>query len=267
MKVIVYTPSYNKKHQEILANFAEGIPNAIIKDQSEYEPCDVAVIFGWYKYAYSPTMQKKAIIDKHPRDKLIVVESAFVKRGEYYQAGWGGFAGDADFRSEDSDSKRWEQIGVELKPWRKSKGPVIVCGQLPRDTQVQDVDHLKWCKTTFRAVQKLGLDVRFRPHPKVDDPAIYKIHSKYHDKSSIKDLNASCFITWNSTSSIDALIEGIPAITMNRSSMAWPITQHDIEDCLNLKYPDRTEFFNKLGYSQWTLEEMQEGLVWQHLTR
>lgn len=152
MKVAVYKPDYNERHQEVLEAFAEGIPGAEVRWVNKFRPdTDVAVVFGWYKYGFRPAMTKLPIIEHyHKAGRLIVVESAFLKRKEYYQIGWNGFAGHADFMNDDVPMDRWDAIGIKAKPWSKNfDGPVVVCGQLPRDTQVQDTDHITWCKETF----------------------------------------------------------------------------------------------------------------------
>jgi hypothetical protein len=77
----------------VLQALAEGIPGAEVRPLGRYEPCDIAVIFGAAKNAYAPTWPKREILAKHKGRRLLMVESAFVKRGEYYQVGWGGYAG------------------------------------------------------------------------------------------------------------------------------------------------------------------------------
>src|SRR5690348_13590026 len=167
MKVVVYFPPYNEKHRAILEAFAEGVPGAIVKPVTEYEPSDIAVIFGGVKKAFPPSHSKQVILDRHSGRSLIMIESAFVKRGEYWQVGFGGVAGNADFRNENMPSDRWLRFGLKGRPWQtRPGGAVVVCGQLIRDTQVQDVDHALWCRQTIVHYSKMNLNVVFRPHPK-----------------------------------------------------------------------------------------------------
>ena len=267
MKVGVFIPDYNRKHAELLTAFAKGIPGAVCYPLNQYEPCDVAVIFGGVKKAYKPTWAKQAILDRHYGRSLIMVESAFVNRGEYHQVGWGGAAGYGDFRADRNPPlDRWYKMGT-VKPWRIVRnGHVVVMGQLPRDVQVQDVDHLKWCRDTVAYYAEQGLPVIFRPHPMVDDPMDYNVPGQYMHTGTLRQCldAARVVVTWNSTSAVDAVIDGVPTITMDRGSFAWDVTAHNL-DTFDHK-PNRTAWCAKLGYAQWTAAEMKSGAVWKWLT-
>lgn len=273
MKVAVYIPNYNDKHCNILRDFAKGIPGAIVKSATHFKPgeADIGVVFGWFKYAYEPTMSKRPIIEHYlsmGACRLIIVESAFQRRGHYYQIGWDGFAGFADFCSDGVPGDRWKGINIPSKPWRKGNGgKCVVIGQLPRDTQVQDVDHLLWCRWAVEKARQIHGDVLFRPHPRCKDPGIYGIDENLIDTGKLEDTlaRAKCVITWNSTTGVDAAIAGVPVVAMDEGAMAWPMASHTIEEPLTR--PDRQQWLANMGYSQWTLKEMREGLPWRHLTR
>ena len=270
MKVAVYMPDYNERHCEVLQAFADGIPGAEVRPLSKFKPdTDIAVVFGWYKYAFEKTMAKKPIIEEYlGRGQLIVIESAFLKRKQYYQIGWNGFAGHADFKNEGVPMDRWKKLGIPVKPWQKRRdGLIVVCGQLPRDTQVQDVDHIKWCQETVAWYQKrFGARVVFRPHPRMESPSEYGIIS-YHDGRKLSEVlsEASLVVTWNSTTGVEAAVAGVPVVTCSPGSMASPVAMNMLAE--HPVFPERKEWLAGLGYSQWTLEEMRQGLPWYHLTR
>lgn len=270
VKVVVYEPSYNEKHRTILRAFAEGVPGAIVRDVEQYEPCDVAIIFGGVKKSFEPTWSKQKILDRHQGRSLIMIESAFVKRGEYWQVGFGGCAGNADFRSEDMPMDRWHSFGMKGRPWQDRKdAPVVICGQLIRDTQVQDVDHPKWCRETVAFFHKLGVPLLFRPHPKAATKTEYGVdpcHIDTHPLGAVLK-RARCFVTWNSTSAVDAVINGVPVMVCDKSSISWPMGIHEIAHPDNLIFPKREPWLAGLGYSQWSLADMKAGLPWKHLTR
>lgn len=270
MKIDAYLPNYNEKHCQVLRALADGIPGARVRTLGAYVPCDIAIIFGAHKYAFSKTLPKKEILQKHQGRRLLMVESAFVLRGDYYQIGWGGYAGNADFCNEGVPSDRWDAMGVPVQPWQKrNKGPIVVCGQLGRDTQVQDTDHYKWCRDTVRKLQQMGETVIFRPHPREKDPSVYRIPKSIHHTGKFAEVlkEAKCVVIYNSTSGVDALIAGVPVIASHPSAISYPIAQHELTDVKALKYPDRTQFFAGLGYAQWTPAEMRAGLPWKHLNR
>ncbi len=270
MKVVIYLNWYNEKHCTILKAFAEGVPGAVVRDVREYGPCDIAVIFGGVKKSYEPTWAKQKIIDRHKDRSLIMIESAFVRRGQYWQVGFGGTAGNADFRSDGMPFDRWLGFGINGNPWQyRPDSPVIVCGQLLRDTQVQYVDHRAWCRETVDYFDKLGVPVLFRPHPRAGAEDDYTVDAKYVDIRPIDDvLNfARCFVSYNSTSAVDAIVHGVPVMVGDPSSIAWNMGVQGLAHPDSLIYPKRRPWLSGLGYSQWGLQEMRDGLPWKHLTR
>lgn len=270
MKVVVFEPHYNEGHQAVLRALAASIPNAVVRDMREYEPCNIAVIFGAAKDAYEPTWPKREILAQHSGRRLLMVESAFVRRGEYWQIGWGGFAGHADFRNEQAPIDRWEKLNMGVLPWRKKpKGAIVICGQLPRDTQVQHTDHVGWVQQTVNHYLSQGLRVKFRPHPRDKNPSQFGIDPELWDTSKMGSIvkSAKCFVTYNSTSAVDAVLAGVPVITCDRGSIAWDVTQHNLDDVHKLEYPNRTQWLAGLGYAQWNMDEIEEGQPWHHLTR
>lgn len=270
MKVIAYLPSYNEKHCQVLEALVEGIPGAETRILGRYERCDVAIIFGSYKRSYPVTKPKREILNRHEGRRLLMVESAFMKRGEYYQVGWGGFAGNADFNCTNPPIDRWLDLGVECLPWRSDPdGPILVCGQVPWDTQVQDTDHRQWCQSTVHSLVRQGHKVLFVPHPREKKGNFgYGVNKKYLARAGLSKLlpGAKCVVTWNSTSAVDAILAGVPAITMHSSSIAYEVSQHSLSDIERLEFPDRHQWLAKLGYAQWTLDEMRSGATWEHLT-
>lgn len=271
MRIVAFEPHYNERHRTVLRALAASI-GAEVRDMRDYEPCDVAIVFGACKHSYPPTWPKGEILKRHTGRSLLMVESAFVRRGDYWAIGWGGFAGNADFNlSGDEPMDRWESFGIPSKPWRRNEdGPVVVCGQLPRDTQVQDVNHVQWCRQTLAQVRALGYPSLFRPHPRCRDPeATYGIPASQMDLRKMKHTiaEARVFVTWNSTSCVDALVAGVPAITCHPSSIGWPVSRHDVLDIDRPWYPSRRQWLSGMGYSQWSLDEIERGLPWAHLTR
>lgn len=271
MKIVCYTNFYNEKHTGIIQDFAAGIPGAEIRDVRDYTKSDIAVIFGLVKYSYVPTHYKNKILENHSGKNLIVIESGFTNRPDYYAIGFGGIHGDADFNVNNKSlkTKRFKKLGLKLQPWKKTKNVnnVLVCGQVPWDTNVQDIDYSMWCNRKIELISELGYNVKFRAHPRIHDHSVYGISREFFDRKKhlISSLKwADCVVTYNSTSAIDAVIHGIPIMTYGTNAMALPLTS-PLMDFNRLKYPDRRDFFKKLSYSQWTRDEMRQGLPWKHL--
>ena len=268
MRVVIYEPDYNPDHRRILRHLAKGIPGSEIRTLGDYVESDVAVIFGGHKYAFSKTAPKGEIMRLHTGRRLLCVEEAFVRRGDFYQVGWGGFAGNADFNNANVPGDRWRSFGVKVAEWQRNPtGHVVVMGQLGRDVQVQDTNHYGWCRWACNMLQSAGQKVIFRPHPKEPANKIYDIPtSLIHSGTMAEALyGAKSVVTWNSTSAVDAILAGIPAVAMDSGSIAYPISGHDIGDAIRPEYPPRMKWLSRIGYSQWTLDEMANGDTWRHL--
>lgn len=269
--IVVYKAHYNSKLDRVLRAFAAGIPghvNATMGDLRKPKKSKYAVIFGLVKKTYKPTHLKKAVIDLVGLKNVIVLESAFLKRKKYWAAGFGGIHGGADFRAEGKPLDRWKLLDIEPKPWqRRIDGPMVVCGQLPRDTNVQHFDYISWCQETVEYYRSRRIPVVFRPHPRINEPNVYGIPESLFDtnpKLATTLQTARAVVLWNSTSGIDAMLQGVPVIAMGKDALSAPIASTDL-DPGKLVYPDRTPLLAKIGYAQWTLNEMLSGKTWKHL--
>ena len=82
--------------------------------------------------------------------------------------------------------------------------------------------------------------------------------------SSIFLKNCWCVICHASSFTVEAVLAGIPALTLNPANFVYPICSHDLSEVENPKMPDRIPWFSRLAYCQWTLEEIARGDVWRH---
>lgn len=264
--------SGNHVHDMVLAAFAEGAGAKCIGGW-KWAPDDVAVVFGVRKERQPVSWPRGEIIRKQEKHggRVIVLETGYVDRGDgpnnYYAAGWDGLNGRADFRNVGSGPERWELLGRPLRPWREGGDLIVVCGQVPWDAACQHHDHLGWCQATVARLARGVYPVVFRPHPLA--PGVnYGVRCEISTRPLEEDLaEARCVVTFNSNCAVDAVIAGVPAISMDVGSMAYAVTGHDLDYVNNITTYDRTAWANSLAYTQWTIEEMRRGLSWGHLSR
>jgi hypothetical protein len=69
-------------------------------------------------------------------------------------------------------------------------------------------------------------------------------------------------VTLNSSVAVAAVMAGIPTITMDEGSMAWDVTGHSLDD---IRTPDRRPWAHALAWTQYTDDEIKEGLLWDYL--
>jgi hypothetical protein len=68
-------------------------------------------------------------------------------------------------------------------------------------------------------------------------------------------------ITLNSSVAVDAVIAGVPTVTMDAAAMAWDVTAHDPRETTK---PPRLPWLHWLAWTQWNWDEISEG-KWAHL--
>ena len=73
-----------------------------------------------------------------------------------------------------------------------------------------------------------------------------------------------CVVCHSSGVAVDALMAGVPAITLHPASFVYPICSHELSEVENPKMADRIAWFSRLAYCQWTLAEIEGGEVWRH---
>lgn len=150
-----------------------------------------------------------------------------------------------------SDGRRLEQLGFEVKPWRKSGDHILVCAQSAEYMNIV-AKYPQWAVQTVRDLMKV-----------TQRPII--IRSK-GDKTRFVDAleNAWMVVTWSSATAVEALLAGVP-ISCGPECCAWDLSTawKDIEEP---KYPvGRRKWAAVLADNQWSLDEMREGLCWRAL--
>lgn len=163
---------------------------------------------------------------------------ALAKNGRGYRAQW------PDRR----DPSRWERYGQPILPYRQGGSRVILCGQVGSySPDWHDEKH--W----YGSVNA----THFRRHPCGENPT---------GLPEVKDWrDAKCAVVLNSSIAIQTVLCGIPTITMDRGSMAWPVTGHTLDD-IRIRYlPEREEWAHRLAWCQWSHDEIREGTPWDYI--
>jgi hypothetical protein len=83
-----------------------------------------------------------------------------------------------------------------------------------------------------------------------------KIQNSYDDFDI--NYNYHCVINHNSGPAVQAAIKGVPVIC-DSSSLAHPVSEK-WKNLENPQLPDRDDWFLKLCHSEWTVEEIGQGM-------
>jgi hypothetical protein len=249
---------------------------------------DVAVI--WSVLWNGKMTQNKEVMDHFIKQgkKVIVLEVGGLIRNQTWKVGIGGINGEAYFGHEtENTSDRLRSMKIKIQPWRlKSYQPryVLICGQNERSHQWRNMPPMQdWVTKTISEIrQYTDRDIRVRPHPRSpldmkwtqqvinDFNDVYfnqprHIAGSYDDYDFEKQLSdAWCVINWSSNPATQAVLNGIPVFT-GPESLAAPVANLRLARIEDPDMPDRQQWANNIAYTEWTIEEISQGLPLQRL--
>jgi hypothetical protein len=278
-------------------------PNSKSLDD-DFEESGLSVFWGTAKKCTPRGRRIKELQDflKKKNKDWITIERGYVKRQSdnelqskdtYYSVGFNGLNGHANFKNKDMPSDRWEKLDTELQPWKSGGGNILFCGQVPWDAACEVVpNYEEWLDRTMEKVKGLtDRKIIFRPHPYLitynpilsftpvldfEDKNFWREHGiaipaqadviSTDRRASLHEEMEDAWITvsLNSNSGVESIINGIPTVACGEGSMAKEICT-DLKNIESPHKPDRKQWAYNLAYSQWTTEEMKEGLTWEHL--
>lgn len=214
-------------------------------------------------------IKKQRVIDFHGMDNLLVLERGYVGDRFFWTSfGWGGLNGRADFHNSGMPGDRWGKHFAEcMKPWRGHHDGdyVLIMGQVPNDAAVKKhVNFMAWVDMVVRGLKRRGEKPVFRPHPMsthLTTSQCRTIGGTLEDAFA----RAKWVVTFNSNSAVDAVLAGVPAVSVDRGSMAWAVTGRDPLSAPDM--PPRDQWAYNLAYTQWSPEELRSGEALEHVAR
>ena len=210
----------------------------------------------------------------------IVLEVGGIKRGTTWKVGINGINRTAYFGEQDNDRTRADSLGLVCKPWRSDGDFILICGQHDKSLQWQHMPRMSnWLLDTVKTIQKhTDRPIVFRPHPRCPLPDIEKeLKNVYrqvpnklagtYDDFDMKFDNIHATISYSSNPGVHSIINGVPAF-VGTASLAYDASNnidflHDIEQPL---MPDRQQWLNDYAHTEYTLEEISQGIPLKHLT-
>jgi hypothetical protein len=238
---------------------------------------DVPVI--WSVLWNGRMASNKAIWDEAVRLKkpVVVIEVGGIKRGTTWKVGINGINRDAYFGPVGNDATRANLLGLKLKPWNTNGKYILIAGQHERSEQWRNQPRMsRWVMETIENIQAhTDRPIIFRPHPRCRLDAIehqYKnvfrqeprqLPGTYDDfDMAFKDIY--CTVSWTSNPGIHSVIEGIPAYT-SQSSLAWDVSIKSLTNLNNPPLPDRQQWLNDYAWTEFTVEEIAQGIPFKRI--
>jgi hypothetical protein len=175
------------------------------------------------------------------------LDHAYVGRLKYFRITKGDFQ-PSEIVERPAD--RWESLkaeyGLNIKPWRKGE-QILVTLSAPATYEFFGVSG--WPEKIVKELKK-----------HTDRPI--KLRERGETRPLLEDLQStSCLVTYASNSVREALLEGVPVITLG-PSIARPMGHTDVSLIESPLYPEnREEFFRHMSYCQFTEAEFRSGFA------
>lgn len=215
---------------------------------------DLIVCWGW---AHGKRWRAKG------RNVLVMERGHLQPRFEWCSLGFNGLGGLGTYVPCQDDGERFRlHFGHMIRPWRlRPGGYALVIGQVPTDQSLHGINIRSWILERIAEHRKNGQPVLYRQHPLDKTP--FDAPAPRH-AGTLEDafLGAAFCETFTSTTAVESVLSGIPAVSSHPGSMAWPVSSRPGE---LLVMPDRQQWANELAWSQFQLEEMETGFAWEHL--
>lgn len=241
--------------------------------------CDVDVI--WSVLWHGRMAQNKLIWDRAraTNKPVIVLEVGHVRRGITWKVGLNGINRDAFFGPGGNNNHRASVLPMGLKEWKNNtNGPIIVCTQHSKSQQWANMPNVSnWTIQTIDEIRKhTDRTIIIRPHPRCPLPLIEiefknvirdipkKVDGTYDDYNFKYD-HAWAVVNWSSNPAVEAVRNGIP-VFVGPSSLAWDVGNHSLETINDPVKPDRHQWLNDLAWTEFTLQEIAQGLPLKQLT-
>lgn len=233
------------------ASFTAGLRVAgykVVDRIVDPDPEDLLLV--WNRYSHYDVEARRF---EHARATVLVTENAHLRdglEGRWFSLAKNHHSGAGTWNV--GGSERWDDLGVQLHPWREAGKEILILGQ--RGIGEPGIAAPRGWAEGIK--QKIG--GRIRSHPGNSDALVPLEHDLRH---------ARCCVTWHSAAALTALIHGIPCFyafpKWIGAQAALPLSAYPCEPKCDDQ--DRLRMFQRLIWSQWELSEIEDGSAFRQL--
>lgn len=209
---------------------------------------------------------------------VVVLEVGSISRGNTWKVGVNGVNRAAYFGTTGHDNSRAKKLGLTLKDYNTQGEYILVCGQHEKSLQWQHQPRMStWFLQTYDEIRKhTDRPIVFRPHPRcrLSDierglKQVYRQEPSYvantYDSYNLNFDNTWATVSWSSNPGIHSIINGVAAF-VGPDSLAYPVANYNLADIENPIKPDRTQWLNDYAWTEYTVNEIAQGLPLENLT-
>lgn len=277
MKIAYFPNQTALQSQTVWEPFVDAFRDLDIEPVENDMEADCAVI--WSALWAGRMKRNKEVFDhyrKHNKN-VFIIEVGSLKRGVTWKIALNNITTGGIYPDRESlDPDRPKKLGIFLGQEKKQRlESILIAAQHPESHQWNLMpDMNSWVQETIRQIRKYSKrPIVIRQHPRwrltnfSDRNVIFekpeRIQGTY-DKYNIT-YDHHCVINHNSGVGIQAAIHGTPIIC-HRSSLAFPVSC-EIEDIENPFLRERDEWFLKMCHTEWTVEEIAQGIPQKRLLK
>lgn len=159
---------------------------------------------------------------------------------------------------------RFRKFGIEVKPWRQDGRHILITTQSELFyPQRLGTTRAAWTSQVIDELRRHSdREIVICDKPPVQDMGSRQAHAPEFEAHL---LDAWAMVTYSSSTSVKALLEGVPVFSL-ATSMASVMGLDDLGRIEEPIYPDgREQWMWNLAANQWTFAEMRSGACWRAL--
>lgn len=294
--VVVYFSSLPRiadhdRKVQIMRAFSAGCKKLGLRvlDQTQLDvvDCRLAVMIGWVGQTFKgPHIHLRNDVINNQKSKgthVMPIDGSCFKfadpNSRYVRYSLDGvFYNQHEYANKNSTQHKWNQIRHDLRmpklqPYRTEGNHILICLQRDGGWNMKGEDLGRWLVMTVKRIRSVSnRPILVRPHPKrpmkesvarvLKFPQVYESVKGSTLDADLEGAWAAAF--YNSSSSVAAVLKGVPVFVKDNDAVTWDVANHDVKDIQNPRLPDREQWLWDLAACHWSDEELRQGLVYQH---
>jgi|TARA_R110000822_G_scaffold21401_1_gene67756 hypothetical protein len=280
MRIEIWPEHGPQNSKEIFKKFIKSLQDAGDQVSINKETNgDVAVI--WSVLWRGRMLQYQSIWERYRKagKPIIVIEVGGLLRNISFKIGINGINRDADFANQTFDDQRWPLFKHELRPWNPTGDLIVICGQHDASEQWKGLPKMsQWIEQQIIEIRKYTTrPILVRPHPRnvinFDENKFKNVKVRLPKRDYMTyddtDFKATLERTWavvnhSSNPAMEAVIKGIP-VFVSESSLCHDVGNIKLADINTPAMPNRLSWANKLAYTEWFADEIEQGIPWARI--
>tara|TARA_Y100001958_G_C21240763_1_gene568420 strand:+ start:2975 stop:3811 length:837 start_codon:yes stop_codon:yes gene_type:complete len=259
---------------DAVAKGLSKLGHTVVNDTTE---CDIPVL--WSMLWHGRMKDNKKIYESalSQKKKVLFLEVGGIKRNTTWKVALNGINRLGYFGPLKNDDTRAKLLGLELKENKKGDD-ILICCQHDKSHQWRNQPPMQIYIDRLIHELRMYTDrkIIIRPHPRcpVDNKLqnyknvelqVPKQIANTYDDFDLGFNNIHAVISYSSNPGIHAVLNGTHAF-VGPESLAYPVANKELKNIENPQIFERNQWLYDYAYTEWTIEEIAQGLPFSRLT-